>query len=81
VILEEFCFNSMNANDHAACAPVPATSTGRVVSAAFAARWLKIKNPDYSQKEGRGDLLNRRKCGEPTPVTRSQRQCVKAEWG
>ena len=21
-------------------------------------RWLKIKNPDYSQKEGRGDLLN-----------------------
>jgi bifunctional non-homologous end joining protein LigD len=23
-------------------------------------RWLKIKNPDYSQKEGRGDLLNRR---------------------
>jgi ATP-dependent DNA ligase len=23
------------------------------------ARWLKIKNPDYSQKEGRGDLLNR----------------------
>jgi ATP-dependent DNA ligase len=22
-------------------------------------RWLKIKNPDYSQKEGRGDLLNR----------------------
>jgi len=24
------------------------------------ARWLKIKNPDYSQKEGRGELLNRR---------------------
>jgi bifunctional non-homologous end joining protein LigD len=22
------------------------------------ARWLKIKNPDYSQKEGRGDLFN-----------------------
>ena len=22
-------------------------------------RWLKIKNPDYSQKDGRGDLLNR----------------------
>jgi bifunctional non-homologous end joining protein LigD len=22
-------------------------------------RWLKIKNPCYSQKEGRGDLLNR----------------------
>ena len=22
-------------------------------------RWLKIKNPDYSQKEGRGDLFNR----------------------
>jgi bifunctional non-homologous end joining protein LigD len=22
-------------------------------------RWLKIKNPDYSQKEGRGELLNR----------------------
>jgi bifunctional non-homologous end joining protein LigD len=22
-------------------------------------RWLKIKNPHYSQKEGRGDLLNR----------------------
>jgi bifunctional non-homologous end joining protein LigD len=22
-------------------------------------RWLKIKNPDYSQKEGRSDLLNR----------------------
>src|SRR5215813_5445811 len=21
-------------------------------------RWLKIKNPDYSQKEGRGDLFN-----------------------
>ena len=21
-------------------------------------RWLKIKNPDYTQKEGRGDLLN-----------------------
>ena len=20
--------------------------------------WLKIKNPDYSQKEGRGDLFN-----------------------
>jgi len=24
-------------------------------------KWLKIKNPDYSQKEGRGDLLNRRR--------------------
>ena len=22
-------------------------------------RWLKIKNPDYTQKEGRGDLFNR----------------------
>jgi ATP-dependent DNA ligase len=22
------------------------------------AKWLKIKNPDYSQKEGRGDLFN-----------------------
>ena len=22
-------------------------------------RWLKVKNPDYSQKEGRGDLFNR----------------------
>jgi ATP-dependent DNA ligase len=22
-------------------------------------RWHKIKNPDYSQKEGRGELLNR----------------------
>ena len=22
-------------------------------------RWLKIKNPDYSQKEGRSDLFNR----------------------
>ena len=22
-------------------------------------RWLKIKNPDYSQKEGRGDLFNK----------------------
>ena len=22
-------------------------------------KWLKIKNPDYSQKEGRGDLFNR----------------------
>ena len=21
-------------------------------------RWLKIKNPDYSQKEGRGNLFN-----------------------
>ena len=21
-------------------------------------RWLKIKNPDYSQKQGRGDLFN-----------------------
>ena len=21
-------------------------------------RWLKIKNPDYSQNEGRGDLFN-----------------------
>jgi bifunctional non-homologous end joining protein LigD len=21
-------------------------------------KWLKIKNPDYSQKEGRGELLN-----------------------
>jgi ATP-dependent DNA ligase len=21
-------------------------------------KWLKIKNPDYSQKEGRGDLFN-----------------------
>jgi hypothetical protein len=21
-------------------------------------RWLKIKNPNYSQKEGRGDLFN-----------------------
>jgi hypothetical protein len=21
-------------------------------------RWLKIKNPEYSQKEGRGDLFN-----------------------
>jgi hypothetical protein len=21
-------------------------------------RWLKIKNPDYSQKEGRGELFN-----------------------
>jgi hypothetical protein len=21
-------------------------------------RWLKIKNPDYSKKEGRGDLFN-----------------------
>ena len=24
-------------------------------------RWLKIKNPDYTQKEGRGDLFNRRR--------------------
>jgi DNA ligase-1 len=24
-------------------------------------RWLKIKNPDYSQKEGRAELLNRAK--------------------
>ena len=23
-------------------------------------RWLKIKNPDYSQKEGRADLFNAR---------------------
>jgi len=23
------------------------------------AQWLKIKNPDYSQKEGRGDLFER----------------------
>jgi ATP-dependent DNA ligase len=23
------------------------------------ARWLKIKNPDYSQAEGRGDLFDR----------------------
>ena len=23
--------------------------------------WLKIKNPDYSQKEGRGELLNLRR--------------------
>jgi hypothetical protein len=22
-------------------------------------RWLKIKNPDYPQKEGRGDLFNK----------------------
>ena len=22
-------------------------------------RWLKIKNPDYSQKEGRGEIMNR----------------------
>ena len=22
-------------------------------------RWLKIKNPDYTQKEGRGELFNR----------------------
>jgi len=22
-------------------------------------RWLKIKNPDYSQQQGRGDLFNR----------------------
>jgi len=22
-------------------------------------RWLKIKNPEYSQKEGRGDLFER----------------------
>ena len=25
------------------------------------ARWLKIKNPDYSQKEGRAELFNRTK--------------------
>ena len=24
-------------------------------------RWLKIKNPDYSQKDGRGDLFNKSK--------------------
>jgi ATP-dependent DNA ligase len=24
-------------------------------------KWLKIKHPDYSQKEGRGELLNRRR--------------------
>ena len=24
-------------------------------------RWLKIKNPDYSQRAGRGELLNRRR--------------------
>ena len=24
-------------------------------------RWLKIKNPDYSQKEGRGELFNRQR--------------------
>jgi ATP-dependent DNA ligase len=23
-------------------------------------KWLKIKNPDYSQKEGRGELMSRR---------------------
>ena len=27
------------------------------------AQWLKIKNPDYSQKEGRGDLFNARGSG------------------
>jgi hypothetical protein len=26
-------------------------------------RWFKIKNPDYSQKEGRGDLFNRPRPG------------------
>jgi ATP-dependent DNA ligase len=26
--------------------------------------WLKIKNPDYSQKEGRRDLFNRTKSGK-----------------
>jgi hypothetical protein len=26
-------------------------------------RWLKIKNPAYSQKEGRGDLFNRSQRG------------------
>src|SRR6516162_4134026 len=31
----------------------------RATSSESAVRWLKIKNPDYSQKEGRGDLLNR----------------------
>jgi len=25
-------------------------------------RWLKIKNPDYSQNEGRRELLDRRVC-------------------
>jgi ATP-dependent DNA ligase len=26
--------------------------------------WFKIKNPDYSQKEGRGDLFNRPRPGK-----------------
>ena len=29
-------------------------------------RWLKIKNPDYSQKEGRGDLFNRSQHAAPS---------------
>jgi ATP-dependent DNA ligase len=28
------------------------------------ARWFKIKNPNYSQKEGRGDLFNRPRPGK-----------------
>ena len=27
-------------------------------------RWFKIKNPDYSQQEGRGDLFNRPRPGK-----------------
>jgi hypothetical protein len=42
-------------------------------------RWLKIKNPDYSQKEGRTELFNRAKayrvCAETrrSPDERSRR--------
>jgi hypothetical protein len=42
------------------------------------ARWLKIKNPDYSQKEGRGDLFNSLPLGR-TGGTR-QRHAHPAGW-
>ena len=36
-------------------------------------RWLKIKNPDYSQKEGRGDLFN-----APRPPAHRRRSASRA---
>ena len=40
---------------------IVAKPTGSAYDTTTSTRWIKIKNPNYSQAEGRGELFNRNK--------------------
>ena len=41
-------------------------SRGRYLADGITTSWLKVKNPAYSQAEGRRELFDRRRTGAPT---------------